>query len=66
MSLMRPAVAFNNHEDLEFFQLELQQLRRSAMILEAELSQLEAQVRLETTASGWNSLVQQQAQDLSH
>lgn len=63
MSLMRPAVAFYNHEDLEFFHLELQRLRRSAMILEAELSQLEAQVRLETTASGWNSLVQQQAQE---
>lgn len=45
MSLMGPAVAFNHHEEPEFFQLELEQLRRTAMILEAELSQLEAQVR---------------------
>lgn len=43
---MRPEVAFNHQEDLEFFQLELEQLRRSAMILETELTQLEAQVRL--------------------
>lgn len=65
MSLMRPAVAFNNHEDLEFFQLELERLRRSAMILEAELTQLEAQVRLKTTASRWKSRVQQQAQEIA-
>lgn len=58
-------MAFNHHEDLEFFQLELEQLRRSAMILEAELTQLEAQVRLETTANGWNSLVQRH-KSLSH
>lgn len=46
MSPTRPEVAFNHQEDLEFFQLELEQLRRSAMVLEAELTQLEAQVRL--------------------
>lgn len=46
MSQMRPEVAFNHHEDLEFFQLELEQLGRSAMILDAELTQLQAQVRL--------------------
>lgn len=61
MSLMKPAVAFNHQEDLECAQLELERLRRSAMILEAELTQLEAQVRLGTTASGWNSLVEEQA-----
>lgn len=44
MSQMRPEVAFDHHEDLEFFQLELEQLRRSAMTLEAELTQLEAKV----------------------
>lgn len=43
---MRPEVAFNHQEDLEFFQLELEQLRRSTLVLEAELTQLEAQVRL--------------------
>lgn len=59
MSLMRPTVDFNQHEDLEFFQLELERLKRSVMILEAELTQLDAQVRPETThwfKSGHRSL----------
>lgn len=49
---MRPEVPFRHHEDLDFFQLELEQLRRSVMVLEAELNQLVAQVKLGNHSGG--------------